>query len=130
MEGFLCFVGVTALVSFVVWQLIETRKAVATTTTETAYDPAQTAQIVRTAFGGPRAVLWTTASGPGTINMRRRGIHGGITMSVTIAPRPGGGSRVAMWASETVIFFGFLVNFAGSVNGRKKAIGRLLEAAQ
>ncbi|MFG1917503.1 hypothetical protein [Micromonospora sp. NPDC048898] len=128
METVLCLAVVAGLVGFAVWQLAQTRKAVATTTTETAYDPAEAAQIVRDAFGGVRAVLWTTASGPGTINMRRRGIHGGITMSVTITPRPAGGCRVAMWASETTVFFGFLVNFAGEVNRRKTVIGRLLEA--
>ncbi|WP_433350318.1 hypothetical protein [Micromonospora sp. CA-111912] len=114
------------MIGFLVWQLIETRNAVATTTVETAYDPAQAVQIVRGAFGGPRAVLWTMATGPGTINMRQRGIHGGITMSITITPRPGAGTRVEMWASETVVHFGFLIRFADSVNRRKKAIGRLL----
>lgn len=130
MEGFLCFAFVAGIVGFTAWQLIETRKAVATTTFETACDPVRAAQIVRDAFGGPRAVLWTTATGPGTINMRRRGVHGGITLSITVEPRPGGGSRVAMWASKTVVYFGFLANFAGVVNRRKKAIGRLLTEGQ
>ncbi|MEV0006396.1 hypothetical protein AB0H28_29510 [Micromonospora sp. NPDC050980] len=130
MEGFLCFAFVAGMVGLIVWQFIETRKAVSTTTCETACDPARTAQIVRDAFGGPRTVLWTSATGPGTINMRRRGIHGGITMSITVAPRAGGGSQVAMWASETTVYFVFLVNFAGVVNRRKRAIERLLAAGQ
>ena len=50
-------------------------------------------------------------------------------MSITIEPRPGGGSRVEMWASDTVVYLGVLVNFAGVVNRRKNAIGRLLTAA-
>ena len=126
MSGFLCFVVVAGLVGILVWQFIENRNAVATTTVDTSYEPSTVAQIVHDAFAGPRAVLWTTASGPGSINMRRRGVRGGITMSITIAPGPGGGTRVEMWASDTVVYFGFLVNFAGVVNRRKSAIGRLL----
>lgn len=127
-EGFLCLALVAGLIGILVWQFIETRRAVATTTVETAYEPAEAAQIVRDAFTGPRAILWTTATGPGTINMRRRGIRGGITMSITIEPCPGGGSQVDMWASDTVVYLGVLVNFAGVVNRRKNAIGRLLTA--
>jgi len=129
MEGFLCFAFVAGLIGVLVWQFAESQKAVATTTVETAYDPAQASQIVREAFAGPRAVLWAAATGRGTINMRRRGIRGGITMSIDIAPRPGGGSLVEMWASETVVYFGVLVNFAGVVNRRKNAIGRQLTEA-
>ncbi|MEU7618148.1 hypothetical protein AB0M91_31095 [Micromonospora rifamycinica] len=128
MEGFFCFAFVAGVVGVIVWQFVETQRAVATTTVESACPPGEAAQIVRGAFGGPRAVLWTTAAGPGTINMRRRGVRGGITMSVTVEPGPGGGSEVAMWASETVVYLGFLVNFAGVVNRRKAAIGRLLTA--
>ncbi|WFE66511.1 hypothetical protein [Micromonospora sp. WMMD714] len=128
MEGFFCFAFVAGVVGVIVWQFIETQRAVATTTVASARPPAEAAQIVRGAFGGPRAVLWTTAAGPGTINMRRRGVRGGITMSITVEPRRGGGSEVAMWASETVVYLGFLVNFAGVVNRRKAAIGRLLTA--
>lgn len=124
----MCFLLVIVPIGIVVWQLVETQKAVSTTTVETTHSPAEAAQIVRGAFAGPRAVLWTGASGPGTINMRRRGVRGGITMSITIEPRPGGGSQVDMWASDTAIYFGFLVNFAGVVNRRKNAIGRLLAA--
>lgn len=127
MEGFVCFVFVAALAGIIAWQFIQTRNAVATTIVETGCDPAQAAQVVRSAFGGARALLWTTAGGPGTINMRRRGIRGGITMSIDIAPRQDGGSRVEMWASETLVYLGFLVNFAGVVNRRKKAIRNLLE---
>jgi hypothetical protein len=124
-SGFLCFLFVAGIIGVLVWQFIETRKAVATTTVETTYEPAQVGQIVREAFGGPRSVLWTVANGPGTINMRRRGVRSGITMSIDIEPRPGG-SRVDMWASQTVVYLGILVNFAGVVNRRKSAIARLL----
>lgn len=130
MEGFLCFAVVAVPIAIVIWQFIETRRAVATTTVETAHGPAEAAQIVRSAFTGPRAVLWTTASGPGTINMRRRGVRGGITMSVTIEPGRGGGSVVDMWASDTVVYLGFLVNFAGVVSRRKNAIARALTASE
>lgn len=126
MEGFLCFLLVAGLIGALVWQFVESRNAVATTTVETAHDPAQTDRIVREAFTGPLAVLWTTAGGPGTINMRRRGIHSGITMSIDITSTPGGGSRVDMWASNTTVYLGVLVNFAGVVNRRKKAVGRQL----
>lgn len=85
---------------------------------------------MRGAFTGPRAILWTTVSGPGTINMRRRGVRGGITMSITIEPRPDGGSVVDMWASEAVVYLGLLVNFAGVVNRRKRAIARALTAPE
>ncbi|ROO61552.1 hypothetical protein EDC02_3492 [Micromonospora sp. Llam0] len=60
--------------------------------------------------------------------MRRRGVRGGITMSIDIEPLPGGGTRVDMWASGTVVYLGFLVNFAGVVNRRKRAIARRLTA--
>lgn len=120
------FLLVAGLIGLLVWQFIETRKAVATTVVETAFEPADVGQIVREAFSGPRAVLWTAANGPGTINMRRRGVRGGITMSIDIQSRPGGGTRVDMWASQTVVYLGVLVNFAGVVNRRKTAIERLL----
>ena len=126
MEGFVCFLFVAGVVGILVWQFIETRKAVDTTTVETAYEPAKVVQLVKEAFGGPIAVLWTTASGPGTINMRRRGVRGGITMSIDIEPRAGGGTKVDMWASETVEYLGVFVNFAGVVNRRKNAIERRL----
>jgi hypothetical protein len=126
--GFLCFVVVAGLAGVLIWQFIETKNAVAITSLETSYEPAQVVQIVGNAFEGARAVLWTTASGPGTINMRRRGFRGGITMSVAVKPKAGGGSRVEMWATDTVIYLGVLVNFAGVVNRRKHAIGRSLAA--
>lgn len=126
--GFVCFLVVAGLVGVIVWQLIETRNAVATTSIQSSYDPARVTQIVGDAFTGGRALLWTTAPGPGTINMRRRGVRGGITMSIDVEPRAGGGSKVDMWASDTVIYLGFLVNFAGVVNRRKNAIGRMLTA--
>ncbi|WP_326552586.1 hypothetical protein [Micromonospora sp. NBC_01813] len=126
MESLLCIALVVGPIAILVWQFVETRAAVATTRVETAYGPAQAAQIVHDAFTGPRAVLWTTANGPGMINMRRRGIRGGITMSIDIEPRPGGGCNVDMWASHTVVYLGALANFAGVVNRRKKAIARHL----
>ncbi|MFY1637204.1 hypothetical protein ACN27F_28690 [Solwaraspora sp. WMMB335] len=128
MESFLCFAVVVVPIAIIGWQLYETRQAVATTTVESPCEPAQVAQIIRDAFGGPRAVLWTTTSGPGMINMRRRGVHGGITMSIDIEPLSGGGTRVDMWASGTVVYLGLLVNFAGVVNRRKRAIARRLTA--
>lgn len=128
MEGLICVALVLGPIVILVWQLVETRQAVATTTVDSGYGPAEVEQIVYDAFGGPRAILWTTASGPGTINMRRRGVRGGITMSIDIEPLPGGGTRVDMWASETVVYYGFLVNFAGVVSRRKRAIARALTA--
>ncbi|UOZ11359.1 hypothetical protein [Amycolatopsis sp. WQ 127309] len=71
-------------------------------------------------------MLWTAASGPGSINKRRRGKDRGITMSIDIEAHPGGGSQVEMWASQTNVYFGLFVNFSGAVNSRKKAISRLL----
>jgi hypothetical protein len=129
-EGFFCFVVVAGLVGVLVWQFAETRNALATTAVQTALEPDQVVQIIREAFTGPGALLWTTASGPGDINMRRRGVRGGITMSIDVAPGPGGGSQVEMWASETVAYLGVLVNFAGVVNRRKNAIGRRLTGAE
>lgn len=126
MEGFLCFAFVAGLIGFLVWQFIESQNAVATTTVETRRAPAEVIQLIRGEFDGARAVLWAQANGPGTINVRRRGLRGGITMSITVEPRADGGSRVDMWASETLTYLGVLVNFAGVVNRRKKAIGRVL----
>jgi len=51
-------------------------------------------------------------------------------MSIDIEPRPGGGSRVDMWASDTVVYLGTLANFAGVVNRRKNAIESLLTTGQ
>jgi len=124
--GFVCFLLVAGFVGVIVWQLIESRNATATTVVDSRLDPAQVARIVQEAFGGPRAILWARANGPGAINMRRRGYRGGVTMSIDIEPRENGGTRVEMWASDTLVYLGFLVNFAGVVNRRKKAIGRML----
>lgn len=126
MSGFLVFIVIAGLVGLLVWQFVETRNALVTTAIATSHEPAEAARIVREAFSGPRAVLWTATQGPGTINMRRRGLRGGITMSIDIARGPQGGSRVEMWASETVTYLAVLVNFAGVVNRRKKAIQRAL----
>jgi hypothetical protein len=52
-------------------------------------------------------------------------VRGGITMSIDIAPHPGG-AEVSMRATETVVYLGVLVNFAGVVNRRKSAIERQL----
>jgi hypothetical protein len=131
MGGFVLFLIVAGVIGILVWQWSESGRAVATTSVTTAYAPADAARIVREAFGGPRAVLWTTANGPGAINMRRRGLRGGITMSIDLEPAPGGGTLVDMWASQTVVYLLVLVNFAGVVNRRKKAIQRALtEPAQ
>jgi hypothetical protein len=124
--GFVCVLLVVGLIGVLVWQFIETKNALATTTIDTAHAPAETAQIVTSAFTGARAVLWANSSGPGTFNLRRRGVRGGITMSIDIEPLANGGSRVDMWASQTTIYLGVLVNFAGVVNRRKKAIMRSL----
>ena len=113
---------VAAFIGVFGWQFSETRRAVATTIVDTPLSPGEAARVAREAFAGARAVLWTPTTGPGTINMRRRGIHRGITMSITIRPRQNGGSEVSMWASDTVVHFGLLVNFAGVVNRRKKVI--------
>jgi hypothetical protein len=117
---------IAALIGFVVWQLSETRNAVATTTVVTSHDPDTVERMVQAAFSGPRALIWTRTAGAGTINMRRRGFRRGITMSIALAPRAGGGTEVDMWASETLVYLFVLVNFAGVVNRRKKAIARAL----
>ena len=114
MEGLFCAAVVVVPIAILGWQWYETQQAVATTTVDSPYEPAEVAQIVRDAFAGPRAVLWTTTGGPGTINMRRRGVHGGITMSIDIEPLPDGGTRVDMWASGTVVYLGFLVTSLAS----------------
>jgi len=125
-EGFTCVLLIGALIGILVWQFAETRRAVATTSIRTAYPPAEAVRIVADAFSGGRAMLWTDATGPGTLNKRRRGVRGGITMSIDIEPLPSGGSRVDMWASQTVTYLGVLVNFAGVVNRRKNAITQSL----
>ena len=123
---FFCVVLVLGLVGLLVWQFVATRKAVDTTSVRSPYDPRRTAQIISSAFTGARGILWTDATGPGAINKRRRGKDRGITMSIDIESHPSGGSEVSMWASQTNVYFGIFANFAGSVNGRKNAIARLL----
>jgi hypothetical protein len=118
---------VVGIVGFFVWQFTATKNALATTSVQSPYSPEETRQIVDSAFGGARAMLWTSENGPGTINRRRRGKGQGITMSVTIECGADGGSQVDMWASRYNEYFGFLANFAGSVNSRKKAIERALK---
>lgn len=112
--------------AFVIWQFIESRKAVATTSVITRYTPAQAVAIINGAFGGARSALWTTTSGPGMLNQRRRGVNRGITMSIDITPQGEGVTRIDMWASQFTVFMLVLVNFAGVVNRRKRAIARLL----
>jgi len=126
MGGFLVFLVIIGFIGLFVWQFLEGKKAVATTSLVTRYQPEQAAQMISGAFGGGRSVIWTGANGPGTINMRRRGIHRGITMSIDIVPLPQGGCRVDMWASQYAEVLVFLVNFASVVNRRKKAIARML----
>lgn len=126
MGGVVVVLIILAIVAFLGWQFAEGKRALATTQVESRYTPEETAQIVDGAFGGARSVLWANTSGPGTINKRRRGYRGGITMSIDIEPSPDGGSRVNMWASEHLEYLVFLVNFAGVVNRRKRAIARLL----
>lgn len=130
MESVICFGVVAGFVAVFIWQLVESRNALATTSITTHLPPQQVAQLIESAFSGARSILWTTTSGPGTINMRRRGFRGGITMSIDIEPLPEGGCRVDMWASETVVYLGVLHNFAGVVNRRKRAIARLLTSEQ
>jgi hypothetical protein len=124
--GFVAVLVGLAIVGFVVWQFIESRNALATTSVLTRYTPEQAAQLINGAFGGARSVLWTNTSGEGTINKRHRGHRGGITMAITIEPLPDGGCRIDMWASEHLEYLLVFVNFAGVVNRRKKAIARLL----
>jgi len=124
--GFVAVLAGLAIVAFVVWQFVESRNALATTSVLTRYTPEQAAQLINGAFGGARSVLWTSTSGEGTINKRHRGHRGGITMSITIEPLPDGGCRIDMWASEHLEYMLVFVNFAGVVNRRKKAIARLL----
>jgi hypothetical protein len=128
MDTFVIVLVLGALIGFLVWQRLATNKAVATTLVRTRCEPQETAEIVNRAFAGPRALLWTTASGVGNINKRRRGKDRGITMSIDIEPHPDGGSNVEMWASQTNVYFGLFVNFSGAVNSRKRAISRLLAA--
>lgn len=123
MGAFIGVLVVLAIVGILVWQFIESKNAAATVSIQSRHDPRRTAEIVNTAFGGARGVLWSNVDGPGTINKRRRGKDGGIVMSIDIEPS-GAGTRVDMWASSTNTYLLFFVNFAGVVNRRKKAIAR------
>lgn len=117
---------ILGFVGILVWQFIETRNALATTSVVSRHAPEQPAQLIDAAFGGARSMLWTNTSGPGTINRRRRGWKHGITMSNTIEPVPEGGARIDMWASQYTQYLFVLANFAGVVNRRKRAIARIL----
>lgn len=101
------------IVALLVWQFRQTKNAEATTKVVTTVSPARAAQIVREAFGGPRSLLWTDTGSPGSMNMRRRGVRGGITMSIDIAAAPNGGAVVSMSASEANYYLVFFANFRG-----------------
>jgi hypothetical protein len=124
--GFLVVLVVLAIIGLFVWQFIESRQALATSSMLTRYTPEQAAQLIHSAFGGARSVLWTNTKGRGTINKRRRGWKGGVTMSIEIEPLPDGGCRIDMWASQYVEYLPFFVNMAGVVTRRKRAIAKLL----
>jgi hypothetical protein len=104
------------------------KQALAHTVVESPRSPEEVAEIVKGAFSGVRQTLWTSASGPGTINLRRRGKDGGITMSIDISPSGKGGSVIEMWASTYNEYFFVFANFSGAVNSRKRAISRLVTA--
>lgn len=59
---------------------------------------------------------------------RRRGPHGGITMSIDIVPLADGGCRITMWTSDSrrCAWLPIVISQAGVVSERKKAIARLL----
>jgi hypothetical protein len=120
--------AVLAFIGFWVWQFIQTRRALATTTVQSRHAPDQVMKIVDSKFRGMQSSLWRHTTGPGTINKRRTGINDGIIMSIDVSPLSNGGSQVEMWASEGHEYLGGLVNFAGSVNSRKKAIARAVAA--
>ena len=128
MGEFVLFLIGLALVGFLIWQRAATKNALTTTRVESPLPPQEVAARIASTFGGSQSMLWTNGAGPGSINMRRRGKDGGITMSITIEPSPSGGSVVDMWASNYNEYFIFFANFAGSVNSKKKAIARQLAA--
>ena len=128
MGGFVLVLIVLALVAFLVWQRSATKTALTTTQVESRLPPQEVAERIRNAFGGAQGMLWANEPGPGSINMRRRGKDGGITMSINIAPSASGGAIVDMWASNYNEYLIFFANFAGSVNSKKKAIERQLAA--
>jgi len=124
--GFLVVLVVLGIIGLFAWQFIESRRALATTSVLTRYSPEQAAQLIHSAFGGARSVLWANTKGRGTINRRRRGWKGGITMSIDIEPLPDGGCRIDMWASQYVEYLPLFVTFASVVTRRKRAIAKLL----
>lgn len=126
MSGFVVFLVVLAFVGVLVWQYMATKNALATTRVESHYPPHEVIVRVQGQFAGARSALWTDAPGPGSINKRRRGKDGGITMSIAIEPLGNGGSSIEMWASTYNEYLLVLANFAGSVNSRKKAIAGVL----
>jgi hypothetical protein len=95
---------VLAFIGICIWQFIESRNAVATTSVLTRYSPEQAAGIIDEAFGGHRSILWTNTQGDGRINKRRRGWRGGITMSFDVEPQQDGMTRIDMWASQTLVY--------------------------
>lgn len=125
---FLIVLVVLAFVGLLIWQFVASKNALMTTRVKSRYSPQEAAAMAMGAFAGARGALWTDASGPGSINKRRRGKDGGITMSIDIQPLANGGSAVEMWASTYNQMFIVFANFAGSVNSRKKAIARTLTA--
>lgn len=122
----LLLVLVLLFIAIFIWQYVASSNARTKTRVETPQAPQEAAQVVQQAFSGARSALWTATSGPGAFNMRRRGKDGGITLSIDVHALPVGGSAVDMWASSYSERFVVLVNFAGSVNSRKKAIARSL----
>jgi hypothetical protein len=128
MDGFVVILVILAVVGLFAWQFAATKNALATTRVESRHTPHEARAVIMRAFGGAAGALWTDGSGPASINMRRRGKDGGITMSIAIEPLASGGSAVNMWASTYNQYFIFFANFAGAVNSRKKAVARLLAA--
>lgn len=126
MDVFVAILVVAAIVAGLYFFIQTGSRARETTSLTTMHSPEETVVIVKSAFNGSSGMLWTDDNGPGTVNMRRRGKDGGITISIAIDPAPGGGSSVSMWASKFNVYFIFLVNFAGAVNSKKKAIASRL----
>jgi hypothetical protein len=126
MSGLVIVLVVLAIIAILVWQRAATTKALATTHVESLLSPRDAEARIRNTFGGAQALLWTEGAGPGSINMRRRGKDGGITMSISVEPGARGGAVVDMWASNYNEYFGFFANFAGAVNSKKKTLERHL----
>jgi hypothetical protein len=126
--GFFAVLVVLAIIGWLAWKVIETRRALETTSVLTHYAPEQAIQIISGGFSGARPPAWTNASGAGHINKRRRGPHGGITMSIDIEPLWDDGCRITMWTSDSrrCAWLPIVICQAGVVSERKKAIARLL----